>query len=293
MTKDALEESLLKGEASVSNNNSVSKKAEENEILNSYSKAGFFSILTFSWLTPLITLGSKKTLNHQDLPLLSANDTAYGSFSTFRKKLELECGNVRTVTTIKLVKVLFLSTWKGILISGLFVSLCVCASYVGPYLIEDLVQYFNDENKVQNEGYVLATTFVAAKLVECLSVRHWMFTHQQVGVRMQAMMVSMIYAKGLTLSCQSKDGHSTGEIINLMTVDAQRIGHFSWYLHDPWMAALQLSLALFLLHRSVGVASVATFAATVMVMLLNLPVASLQEKYQGMGDEVLIKDYSA
>ncbi|CAK8565713.1 unnamed protein product [Lathyrus sativus] len=280
MVKDALEESLLKGETSRRIENSDSTKAGGNEILTSYLNAGFFSILTFSWMTPLITLGSKKTLNHQDLPLLPANDTAYGSFSTFRKNLELACGNVRTVTTIKLAKVLFLSTWKGILISGIFAFLYICASYVGPYLIDNLVQYLNDENKVKNEGYILATTFVMAKLVEFLSQRHLMFKFRQVGVRMQSMLVSMIYAKGLTLSCQSKEGHSSGEIINLMTVDAQRVGEFCWYLHDPWMDVLQISLALFILHRNVGVASLAAFVATVIVMLLNLPMASLQEKFQ-------------
>ncbi|KAJ1403945.1 ABC transporter type 1, transmembrane domain [Sesbania bispinosa] len=131
--------------------------------------------------------GNKKTLDHEDLPLLAINDSAYGASPTFRNKLESECGSVGRVTTLKLVK------------------------------------------------------------------RHWMFRFQQVGVRMQSMLVEMIYAKGLTLSCQSKEGHSSGEIINLMTVDAARI----------------------------GVSSIAAFAATVIVMLLNLPVASLQEKFQG------------
>jgi ABC-type multidrug transport system fused ATPase/permease subunit len=278
MTKLApLEESLLNGEASVSNNNSDSKKTP----IRSYSNAGFFSILTFSWMSPLITLGSKKTLDHEDLPLLSTNDSAYGTFSTFKNKLELECGNVRNLTAINLAKVLFLATWQGILLSGFFALLFTCASYVGPYLIDNLVQYLNDENKVKNDGYILAMTFVVAKLVECLSQRHWMFKFQQVGVRMQSMLVSMIYAKGLTLSSQSKEQHSSGEIINLLTVDAARIGEFCWYMHDPWMAVLQVSLALFILHRSVGVASVAAFAATVVVMLLNHPIASMQEKFQG------------
>ena len=44
---------------------------------------------------------------------------------------------------------------------------------------------------------------------------------------------------------------------------------------------LQIALALLILYRSVGVASIAALAATVTVMLLNLPVASLQEKFQG------------
>ncbi|CAJ2639980.1 unnamed protein product [Trifolium pratense] len=282
MTKlSPLEESLLNGEASVSNNNSDSRKTLRNEISTCYSNAGFFSILTFSWMSPLITLGSRKTLDHEDLPLLSTNDSAYGTFSTFKNKLELECGNVRNLTAINLAKVLFLSTWQGILLSGFFALLFTCASYVGPYLIDNLVQYLNDENKVKNDGYILAMMFVVAKLVECLSQRHWIFKFQQVGVRMQSMLVSMIYAKGLTLSSHSKEQHSSGEIINLMTVDAARIGEFCWYMHDPWMAVLQVSLALFILHRSVGVASVAAFAATVVVMLLNHPIASLQEKFQG------------
>jgi len=47
------------------------------------------------------------------------------------------------------------------------------------------------------------------------------------------------------------------------------------------MCVLQIALALLILYRSVGVASIAALAATVTVMLLNLPVASLQEKFQG------------
>ncbi|RDX98555.1 ABC transporter C family member 3, partial [Mucuna pruriens] len=275
-----LEEALLNGDSSATNNSDHSK-TRGNENLTRYSNAGFFSILTFSWISPLITLGNEKTLDHEDLPLLATDDSAYGVFPTFRNKLESECGSVRNVTTLKLAKVLFLSTWKGILLSGLFAFLYTFASYVGPFLIDILVQYLNGEQKFKNEGYVLAMAFVAAKLVECLTQRHWMFRFQQVGVRMQSKLVAMIYAKGLTLSCQSKEVHSTGEIINLMTVDAERIGEFCWYMHDPWMCVLQVALALLILYRSVGVASIVALAATVIVMLLNLPVASLQEKFQG------------
>ncbi|PNX58292.1 ABC transporter C family member 3-like protein, partial [Trifolium pratense] len=191
MTKlGPLEESLLNGEASVNKDSDA-----KNTIKTCYSNAGFFSILTFSWMGPLITLGSKKTLDHEDLPLLSTNDSAYGTFSTFKKKLELECGNVRNLTTINLTKVLFFSNWQGILLSGFFEFLSVCATYVGPYLIDNFVQYLNDENKAKNEGYILAMTFVAANLIDSLSYKHFVFKIQQVGVRVQSMLVSMIYAK--------------------------------------------------------------------------------------------------
>ena len=270
-----LEETLLNGDSS------ASSKTKGKENLTRNSNAGFFNTLTFSWITPLITLGNERTLNHEDIPRLGTGDSAYGNFQTFRSKLESECGSVRNVTTLKLAKVLFLSTWHGIFLSGLFAFLNTCASYVGPFLIDILVQYLNGEHMFKYEGYVLTAAFVAAKLLESLSDRHCMFRFQQVGVQVQSKLVAMIYAKGLTLSCQSKEVHSTGEIINLMTVDASRIGEFCWYMHRPWMCVLQVALALLILYRSVGVASIAALAATVIVMLLNHPVASLQEKFQG------------
>ncbi|KAL2322779.1 hypothetical protein Fmac_027158 [Flemingia macrophylla] len=273
-----LEEALLNGDSSVNNNSDP--KTRENDNLTGYSNAGFFSILTFSWISPLISLGNEKALDHEDLPLLSINDSAYGIYPTFRNKLESECGSARRVTTLKLAKVLFLSTWQGILLSGLIAFLYACSSYVGPFLIDIFVQYLNGEHKFKNEGYILAMTFVAAKLVEFLSERHSMFMFQLVGVRMQSELVAMIYAKGLNLSSQSKDCHSAGEIINLMTVDAERIGEFSWYMHQPWLCVLQIALALLILYSSVGVASLAALAATVIVVLVNLPVASSQQKFQ-------------
>nr|QWN59131.1 ATP-binding cassette C transporter [Rehmannia glutinosa] len=65
-----------------------------------------------------------------------------------------------------------------------------------------------------------------------------------------------------------------------MSVDAERIGDFGWYMHDPWMIVIQVGLALAILYRDVGLASVAGLVATVLVMLANVPLGKLQEKYQ-------------
>jgi ABC-type bacteriocin/lantibiotic exporter with double-glycine peptidase domain len=90
----------------------------------------------------------------------------------------------------------------------------------------------------------------------------------------------MIYNKSLTISCQSKQGHSSGEMINIMTIDADRLGIFSWYIHDPWLVILQVCLALLILYRNLGLGSVAGFVATVIVMSLNYPFGRLEEKFQ-------------
>ncbi|KAB1199134.1 ABC transporter C family member 3 [Morella rubra] len=229
---------------------------------------------------PLIALGNKKTLDLEDVPQLAPGDSVVGAFPTFRNMLEAECGTLNRVTTLKLVKALFSSAWKEILLTAFFVIMYTLASYVGPFLIDTFVQYLNGRREFKNEGYVLVSVFFAAKLVECLSKRHRFFRVQQIGIRVRSVLITMIYNKALTLSCQSNQGHTSGEIINFMTVDAERVGDFGWYLHDPWMVLMQVVIALIILYKNLGLASIATLVATVLVMLANVPLGKLQEKFQ-------------
>ncbi|KAH6768081.1 multidrug resistance-associated protein 3 [Perilla frutescens var. frutescens] len=273
-----LEAPLLNGSAR--NGVESEKPVRGDETVTPYANAGIYSLFTFSWMGPIIALGSKKTLDLEDVPQLDSLDSARGAFPILNDKLEFYSGGSNQVTTIMLVKGLLFTAWKEVLLSALYVLICTLASYVGPYLIDVFVQYLNGRRDFANEGYLLVVAFTIAKLFECFGQRHWFFKVQQAGYRARAALVAKIYNKGLVLSCQSKKGHTTGEIINFMAVDAERIGDFGWYMHDPWMVVLQVALALMILYRDVGLASLAAFAATVLVMLANVPLGKLQEKFQ-------------
>ncbi len=275
---DILEEHLLNGDSGASNEARLTKGGET---VTPYSSAGIFSILTFSWIGPLIAVGNKKTLDLEDVPQLDPGDSVVVGFPSFRNKFEAECGTINRVTTMKLVKALITLAWKDILLTGLLVILNTLASYVGPYLIDSFVQYLNGRRQYKNEGYVLVSVFFSTKITECLSQRHWYFKVQQVGVRVRSILIAMVYNKALTLSCQSKQGHTSGEIINVMTVDTERIGDFSWYFHDIWMVVVQLVIALLILYKNLGLASIAALFTTILVMLTNVPLGKLLEKFQG------------
>ncbi|KAI4294946.1 hypothetical protein MLD38_040781 [Melastoma candidum] len=280
--EDPLEEKLIvNGNSTVSGDGLETGKCRGGETVTPYSNANIFSILTFSWMSPLIAAGNKKTLDVEDVPQLDHRDSVFGASEHFKSHLLWAGSEANSgVTTFRLVKALLLSEWREILCTAIFVLIYTLANYVGPYLIDTFVQYLNGEHTFDNEGYVLVAAFLIAKLVECLAQRHWFFRAQMVGMRSRAVLVAMIYEKGLTLSCQSKQGHTSGEIINFISVDAERVGNFSWYMHDPWMVLLQVVLALFILYKNLGLAAIAAFVATVVVMLANVPLGSLQEKYQ-------------
>ncbi|KAL5975298.1 Canalicular multispecific organic anion transporter 2 [Asimina triloba] len=272
-----IEEPLLQG-------NGVRMPCQKSgkDSVSPYATANLFSILTFSWMNPLLKFGYRKTLDLDDVPQLAEKDSVSEVFSVFRNKLEEDAttDSSNRVGKLKLVKSLLFSTWKEVLLSAFFAVLYTFSTYVGPYLIDAFVQYLDGRREFSNEGYVLVSAFVIGKLVECLSMRHWLFRTQQIGIRARAALVAMIYRKGLTLSSHSRQSRTSGEIINFMSVDAERVGEFSWYMHDLWMVPLQVAIALVILYVNLGLASVAAFIATLVVMLMNLPVGRLQERYQ-------------
>ncbi|KAL6999149.1 Canalicular multispecific organic anion transporter 2, variant 2 [Sarracenia purpurea var. burkii] len=276
-----VQEPLLNGSNNILRNGRESNKSMVGEISAPFSNASLFSILTFSWLGPLIGLGYRKTLDLEDVPQLAGVDSVKEAFPIFTSKLESGSGSGSSrITTIKLAKALISTTSREILITVLTTLVYTFASYVGPYLIDSFVQYLTGKQTFKNQGYILVSAFFIAKIFECLAQRHWFFFAQQAGIRAKAVLIAMIYNKALTISCQSKQGHTSGEIINFMSVDAERIGDFSWYMNDPWMVILQVVLALLILYKNLGVAAIAALVATVLVMLVNVPLGSLQENFQ-------------
>ncbi|GAB2291483.1 Canalicular multispecific organic anion transporter 2 [Dionaea muscipula] len=277
-----LEEPLLNGNGNA--NLEDKTLVEGSGAVTPYSHAGILSKLTFTWMGTLIATGYKKILDLEDVPLLPLSDSIKGSFPAFRGFLDSARssggrGGRSKVTKLHLVKALILTTWKDIVFTGFLALLNSLASYVGPALIDTFVQYLNGK-RYNNEGYALVSAFFVAKLVECFAQRHWFFRLQCAGIKGKSVLVAMIYNKGLTLSCQSKQGQSSGEIINILSVDADRIGTFAWYMHEPWMVLLQIALAMVILYKNLGLAAISAFVMSVVVMLANFPISSLLDKYQ-------------
>jgi len=279
-----IHEPLLNGDTHVGNGNNDNalelQATKGSDTVTPFSNAGIWSLLTFTWVGPLITFANKKTLDLEDVPQLDSRDSVVRAFRIFRDNLEVDCGAINRVTTLKLVKSLIISGWKVILITAFLALVNTLSTYVGPYLIDSFVQYLNGKRLYENQGYVLVSAFFFAKLVESLTKRQQFFRLQQLGLRIQALLVTLIYNKSLTLSSQSRQCHTSGEIINFMTVDAETVASFSWYMHDLWIVALQVTLALLILYKNFGLASVSAFVTTIIVMLATLPSGSLQEKLQ-------------
>lgn len=244
-----------------------------------YSEAGLFSLATLSWLNPLLSVGANKPLELKDIPLLAPKDRSKVNYKVLHsnwEKLKTENSSRQPSLAWAILK----SFWKEAACNAVFAGLNTLVSYVGPYMISYFVDYLGGNKTFPHEGYILAGIFFTAKLIETLTTRQWYLGVDILGMHVRSALTAMVYKKGLRLSSSARQSHTSGEIVNYMAVDVQRVGDYSWYLHDIWMLPLQIILALVILYKNVGIASVATLIATIVSIVVTVPLAKMQEDYQ-------------
>ncbi|KAM0878479.1 hypothetical protein ACQ4PT_034842 [Festuca glaucescens] len=168
--------------------NGASNTAAENNTVDAsiFTGAGFFSFLTFSWMAPLLAVGHRKTLDLEDVPDLDIGDSVAGLLPLFKANLEALTGDGsggQKVTAFNLAKALVRTVRWHIALTALYALIYTISIYVGPYLINTLVQYLNGDKRYAGKGKLVVVIFIVAKVFECLSQRHWFFRVQQTAIR--------------------------------------------------------------------------------------------------------------
>lgn len=245
-----------------------------------YSKASLSQLVTFSWLTPLFILGKQKPLEQAEVPDIDIKDSAEFSSHTFDNDLT-SVKEKHGLQNSSIYRTIFIFIRKKVAINACLAIVSACASYVGPSLIDNFVNFLGGTRDYGlKTGYLLAVAFLSAKCIETVAQRQWIFGARQLGLRLRAALISHIYRKGIRLSNQSRQNHTSGEIINYMSVDIQRITDVMWYANIVWMLPVQISLAIYVLHKNLGLGAFAGLAATFIIMSCNIPLTRTQKRFQ-------------
>ncbi|CAO2821257.1 unnamed protein product [Amaranthus hypochondriacus] len=244
-----------------------------------FAKAGLLSKMSFCWLNPLMKLGKEKTLVEDDIPKLRDIDSAEFCYSQFLDQLS-KSKHGGCPSESSMLWLIVACHWRDILISGFFALLKTLALSAGPLLLNSFIEVAEGKEGFRYESYVLAISLFLAKILESLSQRQWYFRSKLIGLKVKSMLTAAIYKKQLRLSNAARRTHSVGEIVNYVTVDAYRIGEFPFWFHQIWTTNLQLCLALIILVRAIGLATVASLIVIVLTVLCNTPLAKLQHKFQ-------------
>jgi ATP-binding cassette subfamily C (CFTR/MRP) protein 1 len=110
-----------------------------------------------------------------------------------------------------------------------------------------------------------------------------------VGFRIRTGLVSAIYRKALRISSAAKKDTTVGEVVNLMSVDAQKFFELIAYLHILWSGPLVIVVATYLIWQQLGYGTIAGITVMVLVTPLSGIIATrlrtLQVQQMKLKDE--------
>ncbi|CAH1761181.1 12981_t:CDS:10 [Entrophospora sp. SA101] len=232
------------------------------------SRSNIYSRITFYWMTPLMKLGHEKYLTMDDLWNLNYNDQSHRISQKFEQiwKKELSKKNP------SLLKACAITFGGPFAFAAIFKAIQDCLNFVQPLLLRELIifvkSYDTNDPLPPYRGYCIAALMFLTALLQTVFLHQYFQLCFTTGMRVRAGLISAIYQKSLNLSNSARQKSTVGEIVNHMSVDAQRFMDLCTYLHIIWSGPLQIFLALYLLYETMG----ASIFAGVGVMLMMLPV---------------------
>ncbi|XP_004305814.1 PREDICTED: ABC transporter C family member 8-like [Fragaria vesca subsp. vesca] len=244
--------------------------------------ASFLSRLTFSWVNPLLKLGSSKALDLEDIPSLGSEDEANVAYQKFSDALESLLREKSSSSTSR--NLVLRAMARVYMKENVWIIICAflrtIAVIVSPLILYAFVNYSNSDDESLSEGFIIVGYLVLTKVVESLSQRQWYFDSRRSGMRMRSALMVSVYQKQLKLSSLGRKRHSAGEIVNYIAVDAYRMGEFLWWFHVTWSFSLQLLLSIVVLYLVVGVGALPGLVPLIIFGLLNVPFAKVIQKCQ-------------
>ncbi|KAJ7984782.1 hypothetical protein DPEC_G00358350 [Dallia pectoralis] len=153
-------------------------------------------------------------------------------------------------------------------------------TFVNPQLLSMLILFTKQKGAPMWWGYALAfLMFFTAFLQTLILHQHFQYCFVT-GMRLRTAIIGAIYRKSLIITNAAKRKSTVGEVVNLMSVDAQRFMDLTTFLNMLWSAPLQIMLALYFLWQYLGPSVLAGVAVMILLIPFNAAIAMKTRAYQ-------------
>ncbi|PPQ65474.1 hypothetical protein CVT26_000114 [Gymnopilus dilepis] len=250
------------------------KIAKESPILT----ANVYSIWTFSWMTSLMKVGAARIITEEDLPPLPPADESVQLGHTLKMAMEKH----------PLWRALFIAYGGPYAVAAGLKVVQDLLAFLQPQLLRILLAYiswyqsarYQPDGKPSNlEGFAIAIVMFIASVIQTICLNQYFQRTFETGMRVRAGLVNVIYDKALVLSNDERS-RSSGDIVNLMSVDATRLQDLCTYGLIAISGPLQITLAFISLYNLLGWAAFVGVAIMVVSIPLNTYIARILKKMQ-------------
>ena len=229
----------------------------------------WLSQLFLYYVNPLIWKGRKDLLKGpEDLFDVSTQLSTHHNAELFEQRM-----NDRVRFDSNILKILTNLYGKEFFLIGILKFLADCAGFASPLLLNLMVKFMEDVSEDIRKGYLYAFGLAISTFSVALCNTHFNLRINELKLKVRGAIVTAVYKHVTDISSVQLNQFNTGEVINYMSTDTDRVVNFGPSLHAVWSLPFQLVVTIILLWQQLGISSLAGVGITILMIPLNKLVA--------------------
>ncbi|XP_077442271.1 multidrug resistance-associated protein 1-like isoform X10 [Vanacampus margaritifer] len=290
--------------------------------------ASFLSNFFFFWFSGLVIRGFRRPLEAADLWPLRDQDTSERIMSELEAAWTPKRAPQRTSRSSASSEKSRLLSKPQRRRSHISLLLCALGRSFGPYfltgtlclLLHDafmfavpqvlslLLGFMRDEDAAAWKGFLFAVLLFLLSCLQSLLNHQFMYRSFTLGMRLKSAVMALVYRKCLVMSSAARRQCTVGEMVNLISVDTQKMMDFVVYVNSLWAAPIEIALCFYFLsnvrqnaflgktpvidelpldRQLLGLSALAGIGAVVLIFPLNGLIAKLRSKLQEVQLDVM------
>ncbi|XP_066266498.1 ATP-binding cassette sub-family C member 4-like [Branchiostoma lanceolatum] len=250
---------------------------------NPLATAGLVSKIFFWWLNPLFKIGYKRTIQEDDMYNVLHKDSSQMQAEHLQREWQRELDQAKESPKRppSLKRALFRVFGAKYLLLGLCTLLWAAVTTAQPIVLAWLIDYFFPESTVTTtQAYLYALIISVCALAVPVIQHPYLFALMMLGWRMRVACCGLIYRKTLKLSHTALGKSNTGQIVNLMSNDVNRLDQGFMFMNYLWVGPLLILTVTILLYRDLGPSCLAGLGFMLVQLGLSSAVGKVLAKYR-------------
>ncbi|XP_016051789.1 PREDICTED: multidrug resistance-associated protein 6 [Miniopterus natalensis] len=149
-----------------------------------------------------------------------------------------------------------------------------------PKLLSLFLEFIGDSTAPAWKGYLVAVLMFLAACLQTLFEQHHMYRLKVLQIRLRTAITGLVYRKVLALSSGSKKTSAVGDVVNLVSVDAQRLSESVLFLNGLWLPLVWIIVCFVYLWQLLGPSALTAIAVFLGLLPLNFFITKKRSHHQ-------------
>ncbi|XP_065748192.1 ATP-binding cassette sub-family C member 6 [Phocoena phocoena] len=149
-----------------------------------------------------------------------------------------------------------------------------------PKLLSLFLEFIGDPKTPAWKGYLLAVLMFLSACLQTLFEQQHMYRLKVLQMRLRMAITGLVYRKVLALSSSSRKASAVGDVVNLVSVDVQRLTESITYLNGLWLPLIWIIICFLYLWQLLGPSALTAIAVFLSLLPLNFFITKKRNHHQ-------------